>query len=135
MGWLCSQRLYTNFVIEVEWRGLETNYNSGIFLRSNREGKPFPDTGWQVNLRQNALGSIMKGSQTILPSTQPILPHNQWHKFRIEARGRKLSLDVDGQRAWEFNNLDTDYGYLGIQAEGKAMDLRKLTLKELGERD
>src|SRR5262245_49495200 len=48
-GWLRSEQIYTNFVFEAEWRALETNYNSGFFLRAGLEGKPFPTEVWQVN--------------------------------------------------------------------------------------
>jgi hypothetical protein len=38
---------------------------------------------------------------------------------------------VDGERAWEFNELDADRGYIGIQAEGKAFDFRNIRVQEL----
>ena len=49
----------------------------------------------------------------------------------MELSGRKLVLDVNGQRAWEFNDLDAGPGYLGLQAEGKAFDFRNLRVLEL----
>ena len=59
------------------------------------------------------------------------MPLNKWVKFRIEARGKKLTLDVNGVCAWEFDALDTDRGYIGIQAEGKRLDFRNLRVQEL----
>lgn len=50
----------------------------------------------------------------------------------MEVRGKKLTLDVNGERAWEFSGLDTDHGYIGIQAEGKMMDFRNVRVRELG---
>lgn len=130
-GWLRSERRYTNFVFEGESRGLQTNYNSGYFLRAVLEGKPFPTEVWQVNLKQSSLGSLLKGSKTVQQATVPGLPAEQWFKFRMEARGHKLTLDIDGQRAWEFNDFDADYGYIGLQAEGRAFDFRNLRIQEL----
>ena len=49
----------------------------------------------------------------------------------MEAKGRKLTLDVNGQRAWEFDKFDADHGYLGLQAEGKSFDFRNLRVQEL----
>jgi hypothetical protein len=46
-------------------------------------------------------------------------------------RGRKITLDVDGERAWEFDKLDADAGYIGIQAEDKAFDFRNIRVQEL----
>jgi hypothetical protein len=67
----------------------------------------------------------------VLPSKTPRFPVNEWVTFRMEARGRKLSLDVNGVRAWEFDQLDVDHGYVGIQAEGRPLDFRNLRVKEL----
>jgi hypothetical protein len=131
MGWLRTERQYTNFVFEAEWRALQTNYNSGFFLRAGLTGKPFPTEVWQVNLKDTALGSLMKGSKTVVPATTPRLPLNQWFKFRMEARGHKLTLDVNGQRAWEFDQFDDAPGYLGLQAEGRTFDFRELRVQEL----
>jgi hypothetical protein len=38
---------------------------------------------------------------------------------------------VDGERAWEYKELDADRGYIGIQAEGKAFDFRNIRVQEL----
>ncbi len=61
-GWLRTERQFTNFVFEAEWRALHSNYNSGFFLRAGLTGKPFPTEVWQVNLKESALGSLLKGS-------------------------------------------------------------------------
>ena len=52
-GWLRTEREYTNFILEAEWRALETNYNSGFLIRAGLEGKPFPRDVWQVNLKES----------------------------------------------------------------------------------
>ena len=131
-GWLRTENEYTNFVFEAEWRALETNYNSGFFLRAGLEGKPYPTEVWQVNLKEAALGELLKGSKRLVTSTTPPAPLNQWVKFRMEVRGAKVTLDVDGKRAWEFNELDAAHGYIGLQAESKVMEFRNLRVQELG---
>jgi hypothetical protein len=131
-GWLRTEKEYSDFVLEAEWRALEPRYNSGFFLRAVLEGKPFPTEVWQVNLKESALGELLKGSVNRVPSVTPPMPLNQWVKFRIEARGKKLTLEVDGKRAWEFNELEPARGYIGLQAEGKSFDFRNLRIQELG---
>jgi 3-keto-disaccharide hydrolase len=132
MGWLRTERQYTDFILEAEWRALETNYNSGFFIRAGLEGKPFPTNAWQVNLKESSLGSLLKGRDTVLPSKTFKFPVNEWVAFRMEVRGKKLVMDVNGARAWEYNDLDVDRGYIGIQAEGKSLDFRSLRVLELG---
>ena len=130
-GWLRTEKEYADFVLEVEWRALEPNYNSGLFIRAGLDGKPYPTNAIQVNLKETALGQILRGKTEVLPSKTPKFPVNEWVKFRVEARGRKLTLDVNGIRAWEFDGLDTDRGYIGLQAEGKRLDFRNLRVRPL----
>jgi len=131
-GWLRSEKEYTDFVLEAEWCPLEARYNSGFFVRAGLEGKPFPPEVWQVNLKESAVGELLKGSTNRVPSVTPPMPLNQWVKFRIEARGKKLTLDVDGKRAWEFNELKPARGYIGLQSEGRTFDFRNLRIQDLG---
>jgi hypothetical protein len=131
MGWLRTENQYKDFILEAEWRALESGCNSGFFVRVGVEGKPWPTGGWQVDLNRAALGALVKGTRTMVPAETPPMPVNQWVKFRIEVRGRKITLDVNGERAWEFSELDVDRGYIGLQAEGKALEFRNLRLQEL----
>jgi hypothetical protein len=131
MGWLRTEKEYQDFVFEIEWRALESGYDSGLFLRAGLEGKPWPKDGWQVNLAAAALGGLVKGYKTVVPAETPRKPVNQWVKFRIEVRGKKVTLDVDGERAWEYDDVDAQKGYLGIQAENKAFEFRNVRVKPL----
>jgi hypothetical protein len=131
MGWLRTTKEYGDFVLECEWRALEEKYDSGIFLRAGLEGKPWPTDAWQVNLRYDAIGGLVKGYRPIEPSATPKKPLNQWVKFRLEVRGKRATLDVDGERAWEVEGIDRARGYLGIQVEDRAFDFRHLRLQEL----
>ena len=130
-GWLRTEKQYTDFVFEAEWRALAPGYDSGFFVRAGLEGKPWPTDGWQVNLARTALGALVRGYKTVVPAETPPMPLNQWVKFRMTVRGRTIVLEVDGERAWEFKDLDAARGYIGIQAEGKAFDFRNLRIREL----
>lgn len=133
-GWLRTEREFGDFVLEAEWRGLETNYNSGIFLRASLEGNPWATNIWQVNTKQSAIGELLQGPVKIVKSVTPPVPAGEWVKFRIEARGTNLSLDVNGKRAWEFHELKPARGYIGLQAEGKSFDFRNLRIQETAAR-
>jgi 3-keto-disaccharide hydrolase len=129
-GWLRTDKEYGDFVLEAEWRGLETNFNSGIFIRASLDGNPWATNVWQVNLKQSAMGELLEGSRKAVLSktTRPV---NEWVKYRIEARGKKLTLFIDDERAWEFDELEPARGYIGLQAEGRAVDFRNVRLQEL----
>lgn len=131
MGWVRTEREFADFVLEFEWRALDEKYDSGIFFRAGAEGKPWPDRSYQVNLRYDMLGGLVKGFKPVVPAETPKLPLNQWVKFRIEARGRQVTLDVDGERAWETDLVEPGKGFLGIQIEDRAFDFRNLRVREL----
>lgn len=130
MGWLRSERRFTNFVLQAEWRGLETNYNSGFFLRAGSEGKPMPTNGWQVNLKQADLGAFLKNKDIKLSTKPAIVPHGEFASFTMSARGTNATLWLNGQRLWT-TNFDAASGFIGIQAEEKQMEIRTLRVMEL----
>jgi len=131
MGWLRTEKEYRDFILELEWRALVEKYDSGIFVRVGLEGKPWPTNGWQVNLRYDGLGGLVRGARSVVPAETPKLPVNQWVKFRLEVKGKKISLKVNGELAWEDEVLDRDQGYIGIQAENFAFDFRNIRIQEL----
>ena len=130
-GWLRTEKQFSDFILEAEWCALEPGYDSGFLIRTGLEGKPWPKDAWQVNLKASSLGGLVKGTKTVVPAETPRMPVGKWVKFRLEVRGRKVTLDVDGERAWEFSELDATRGYIGIQAEDKAFDFRGIRLQDL----
>lgn len=130
-GWLRTEESFTNFALEVEWRGLETNYNSGIFVRAPLEGNPWATNVWQINTKQSAIGELLEGSKKIVLVQTPAIPAGEWIKFRIEARNRELTLDVNGQRVWKFSEFTPASGFIGLQAEGKTFEFRNLLVQPL----
>jgi hypothetical protein len=131
MGWLRTDRQFKDFVLEFEWRAIEPKYDSGVFIRAGLEGKPWPNNGWQVNLRYDALGGLVRGTRSVVPAENDEVPLNQWTKFRIEVKGKKVRLIVNGEKAWESEALDAENGYLGFQAEDKAFDFRNIRIQDL----
>lgn len=131
MGWLRTEKEYGDFILECEWRALDADYDSGIFIRCGLEGKPWPKDGWQVNLKDSALGGLVRGYKGVVPAETPRMPLNQWVKFRLEVRGKTCKLTVNGEPAWESDALDRDRGYIGIQAENKSFDFRNLRIQPL----
>jgi hypothetical protein len=132
-GWLRSDKQYTNFVFEMEWRPLQTNYNSGVFVRAGLEGSPFPNDAWQINLKEAALASILKGARMMQPGPAQVKPPspNQWMRYQITVQGSSLKVRIDGKPAGEYEGLDAASGYVGVQAEGAAMEFRNVRIRIL----
>lgn len=134
-GWLCTEEVFTNFILEAECRALQTNYNSGFFIRTGKEGKPFPPAAWQINLKESALGALLLGKNTIISNCLPAKPVGEWFKFRITVSGCSAALDADGARIWKYDKLDAGAGNIGLQAEGKSFEFRNLRLSPAGDHD
>lgn len=128
-GWLRTERSFSDFDLELEWRALDSRYDSGIFIRAPSEGKPWPLEAWQINLRYNMLGGLVKGTVPIVPAEAPILPPCTWHKIFVRCRGSHIELFLDGERQWQFDQLDKACGYIGIQAEGKRFEFRNIRVR------
>ncbi len=131
MGWLRSEAQYSDFILEVEIRPLEEKYDSGIFFRAGLDGKPWPDKSYQLNLRYDALAGLVKGYQPLVPSETARIKVGTWMKLRLEVRGTKAILDVDGERAWETDKIEAGKGYIGIQAEDKSFDFKNFRIQEI----
>lgn len=129
-GWLRTEKEYKNFILELEWRAYENNYDSGIYIRSGTDGVPWPQNGFQVNLRYNAIGALVKGTKTLVPAEIPKLPTNQWVKMRLEVQGKKAKLIINGEDNWETDLIDIEKGYVGIQIEDRKLDFRNIRIQE-----
>jgi hypothetical protein len=132
-GWLRSDHTYTDFVLHVEWKALKAaNYDAGIFIRTLPEGKPFPTTGYQVNLLDGKEGNIAN-----LPgaASSGLVKRGDWNAFEITVVGESVSLSINGKRAYEARGLKQSTGYIGLQCEvpnGGQFEFRNLRVTELG---
>jgi hypothetical protein len=134
MGWLRTEKEYGDFILEVELRPRVERYDSGLFFRVGLDGKPWPTDGWQINLRRDKWGTLVRGYKDVLRSEvegPDVDEDAPWSKFRLEVRGTKATLDVDGKRVWAFESLDRARGYIGIQAEERSFDFRNFRIQGL----
>ena len=131
MGWLRTEKEYGDFVLELEWCPLVEKYDSGVFFRCGKDGKPWPDNGWQINLRYDMLCGLVRGYKKVVPAETEKKPVKEWAKLRLEVKGKKVTCFVNGEKQWEFNELDRATGFIGIQAEDRAFDFRNFRVKEL----
>ncbi len=58
-GWLRSDHEYGDCVLHVEWQAVkDVDYDSGVYIRTARTGKPFPKPSYQCNLLQGKEGAM-----------------------------------------------------------------------------
>mgnify|MGYP001616263512 CR=1 FL=1 len=124
---LASQWDYEDFDVRFSWKAHKKGYNSGFFVRSGRAVNAN-----QINLAQSDCGHLMgsvPGGKKV-PELQN--PPGEWNEWRVLVKGDKLTFWCNDKQAWEVTGFKPARGYLGLQAEGHAIDFKNLRIKELG---
>ena len=62
---------------------------------------------------------------------RPSKPIGEWNTLEITARGKMLTLWVNGAITCQFDNCGLEKGRLGLEGEGYRIEFRNLKLKEL----
>lgn len=131
-GWLRSHHSYRDFELHVEWKALQAaNYDAGIYIRSSRDGKPFPKPSYQVNLLQGKEGNI--GTLPGAESTGLVKP-GEWNAFDLRVVGDTVSLKINDRPAYSVAGLQQPDGYIGFQVEvpkGGQFLMRNIRIVEL----
>jgi hypothetical protein len=148
-GFLRTDAMYENYVLEWEWRHAAPGGNGGLFVHADalpQIGAPFPRS-IEIQLFDGDHGSIfgIRGA-TIVPVTNPdlkggtpqarpienrALPAGQWNRYVLTSKDGALELAVNGQVVTKASNCSQRKGFLGLQAEGSEIHFRNLRLKRL----
>ena len=123
-----------DFVLELEWKARKTSkWDSGIYVRSElpAKGKPWPDR-YQINLSDGEEGRLV-GTDVRAP--RDLIRKGDWNRFVISARGKELSLEINGKPAWKHMGIEAADGFIGIQSEvpaGGEFEFRNVKVTETG---
>ncbi len=143
-GWLRSVDIYADFTLKLQFRFLEANANSGIFVRtgatSKKDENGWPNNGYQVQCMDTITGKVPLA--TMIPYGAPPFEHEsdpdalnnaykpvgEWQSYEITAKGETLRVKLNGTlitTATSIKNLD---GHIGIQAENGLLEFREIEL-------
>jgi len=113
-------------------------YNSGAYVRNSRDGAI-----WHQAQFGDAKDGYLFG-QTLTPDRKKksfnlakqvkenrVKPAGEWNTLEVTARGKTLTLWVNGAVTCEFPNCGMAKGYLGVEGEGYRIEFRNLMVKEL----
>lgn len=147
-GWLRSEKIYSDFTLTMEFRFMEKDANSGIFLRvpsANPEGdNGYPASYYQVQCRDNDsiinshLGYLFsKGvpDPDFVSSLEKIKkaykPLGEWHTYEITCNKGQFIVKLNGEIITIALNVQTPEGYIGIQGELGLLEFRKIEIELL----
>lgn len=135
-SWLRTRKEYRDFILELEY-SVNKGGNSGIFIRSGTEKNP-AFTGHEMQILDDA-GREPKNWTTgalyavVAPTVNASNPAGQWNTVRIEARGPRVQIWVNGKAVIDHEPVRSLRGYIGLQNhDDKAVtQFRNIRLTEL----
>jgi len=161
IGVMCSDRMYENFVLHVEWMHLVAGGNSGFFLWSNADPNPksrlpdgievqMLDLEWVTLNTRNGVeppiayvhGELFGvGGVKIVPDNprgersmsveNRVLGKGQWNTYDVVAVDGVVKLSVNGKFVNGISQSSRRKGYLCMEAEGSEIHFRNVRLLEL----
>jgi sialate O-acetylesterase len=152
-GLLRTDRMYENFVLECEWRHLESGGNSGLFVWSDAltaRGQPFT-RALEVQIMDGAEGDGFTSDGDIFPihgatmtpengrgngnrafpTERRLRPSPEWNHYRVECNNGEVSLAVNGKVVTRGKQANPRKGYICLEAEGSPVEFRSIRIKEL----
>lgn len=156
-GALRMNRMIENFILEIEWRHLQSGGNSGVFVWGTpiaAPGVPFLrgievqvlDNGYNVKGKNEwytthgdifpihgaTMKPIHKGDGTrCFPLEERSKSSPEWNHYRIQGIDGKIRLQVNGKEVSGGDNCVYRKGYLALESEGAPVEFRNGRLKEL----
>jgi Domain of Unknown Function (DUF1080) len=131
-GWLASNDSYSNFELKLQFRGSE-KVNSGVFLRSSKEGAPHK-TGYELQIWDyqpagyntgSLVGSVKAGPATILDG--------QWNDYDITADGDHYVIILNGKTILDAHDSLHTQGVIGFQCQkSNKVEFRDIRIRTLG---
>jgi len=113
-------------------------YNSGAYVRNSKDGgiwhqAQFGDAkdGYLFGQTQAAEGRKQSFNLSKQVKDMRVKPAGEWNTLEVTARGKVLTLWVNGAVTCQFDNCGLDKGYLGVEGENYRIEFRGMKLKEL----
>jgi len=135
LGWLRSEKEYSDFVLRLEFRFMKPKQDGGVFLRSNTAGKPWPSRKYEVQIENTVRMATIFGAKHELnvELTKKVLkPDGEWNEYEITLVGSKLEVRLNGKLVSKSDSANgLTRGCLGLQAEHGFHEYRKFRIKDL----
>jgi hypothetical protein len=154
IGIMRTDRMYENFILELEWRHLKPGGNAGLFVWS--DGVIAPGTPFARSIEVQILdghetenytshGDVFSihgasfvpdrphpnGWERSLPSEKRAKPSPHWNHYRVECNDGRISLAVNGKVVSGGHSARPRKGYICLESEGSPVEFRNLRIKEL----
>ena len=154
-GVMRTDRMYENYVIELDWMHLKKGGNAGLFIHSGAvpvKGTPFtkgheiqvldgdsPDGTWTGHGDVFSIHGATfepdrkhpKGWMRCLPSEKRANPVGQWNHYRVTVHDGTIKLEVNGKEVSGGTKCNPRKGYICLESEGSECHFKNIRIKEL----
>ena len=154
IGEIRTEKMYQNFIMELEWRHMVPRGNAGVFVWADditSRGVPF-HRGIEVQVLENAYGNTKshtthgdifpihgatmtpingRGGSRAFPTEERSNPSPEWNHYRIECRDGQISLAVNGKVVTRGADCLPRKGYICLESEGGIVHYRNVRIQEL----
>jgi len=154
IGELRTEKMYENFIMELEWRHMKPKGNAGVFVWADditAQGQPF-HRGIEVQVLENAYGNSKghtvhgdifpihgakmtpingRGGSRAFPTENRSKPSPEWNHYRITCIDGTISLAVNGKVVTRGKNCQPRKGYICLESEGGIVHYKNVRIKEL----
>jgi hypothetical protein len=158
IGEIRTEKMYQNFIMELEWRHMVPRGNAGVFVWADditSRGVPF-HRGIEVQVLENAYGDSQshtthgdifpihgasmtpfngRGGGRAFPTDLRSNPSPQWNHYRIECRDGEISLAVNGKVVTRGKEASPRKGYICLESEGGVVHYRNIRIQTLPNTD
>lgn len=146
IGELRTDRMYQNFILELEWRHMVPRGNAGVFVWADditARGVPF-HRSIEVQVLDTNHGDVFpihgarmtpingrgRGSRAF-PTEKRSKPSPEWNHYRITCQDGKISLAVNASVVTRGTDCNPRKGYICLESEGGIVHYRNIRIKEL----
>ena len=159
IGTIRTEKMYENFIIELEWRHMKNGGNSGLFIWGDgfpMPGSPYPrgievqilDTGYNAEgknewysvhgdlfpvngAKMTPAGRISPNKVRSFPMEERVKPSPEWNHYRVVANNGEIELHVNGKKTTIAAGSSPRKGYLMLESEGSECQFRNVRIAEL----
>ena len=158
-GWLRSNREFKDFVLTLEFRFLNDEANSGVYIRTAPTSNPnpgatgivfgWPDDGYAIQTREIAkdvpttksplTGRVMTQGKALAAKEVSFnadalrtnfKPTGTWQTYEIQAIGPRVTVRLNGVLVTEAE-VGRLSGHIGLQGEAPVVEYRNIIVREI----
>lgn len=126
-SWLRSEREYGDFTLDLDY-AISSRGNGGIFIRSGLEKNP-AFTGHEMQIIDDRGRPPSKSTtgalyDVVAPKLNMSRPAGEWNHVRINTRGPRIQIWLNGLQIVDYTSDRQTRGYIGFQAHDDRSELR-----------